>query len=886
MEARCNLILSILLAHTIAAFGQRTHEIRGVVTDTKGAPLPGATIRACIAGANLTVISQPDGHFLLNGSIAGYVDMLVTSTGYESMGRRVVLGAADTLTTDTFRLSKDFYSLDTVIVSSGMPIILKGDTVEYRAEAYELSEGDMVEDLIKRFPGITVDNAGQITAQGKKISKITVNGKDFFGDDMLVANRNLPSEIVKNIQIIQDYGPDSKLTGAKSGQPITILNINTLEEKNVGQFGQVSAGIGTLGRYQTEAFANEFNKDETLGIAGAGNNIAPGVGISNQQTLGVNYGDHWSKKLSGNGNYAFAHSDNELDGNNVQRSFFPNSSTMSNNSDSSIGRTTSHNLNYTFTYSPDKSNTVIVNARLNNSASTFTSANGFEIDQSDSLDTRISEGHSILNSTGHFSNLGADIGLVHIFRKAGRSLSLNASLDDSRSSDSNRIINYSNIILNDSPGVYIPFRQNNTNMNGVYSRNIRIGYVEPINNASRFVLNAAILSSRNESHRSTYNADTIGRSLALVDSLSDQYNFSQTTAVISVGIVRNSKRLDFTLGLSLQPVELWGLSVAKKLSITYRALTLNPTASFTYRVGKTIGLNTNYSVGTNLPGLTQLRPVTDLSNPGYPVTGNPNLRPSYSHIVSLGLNKTNPMSGAFFSWNINGNETQNSIVTNVTNVLVTSPSAASPTIQETNYINSNGAYALNSSYNYSKPLLGRLLMASLTGGLSYNNNISFINNVKSINANSGWNQAAQLLLSVPQESELCLNVMYSSNKTDYRTATAVNTTIKSLHIAFNGKSNLLKHWLVGYEFSKIFNSGYSGAVNSNPTVANLSLERGLFRRKIAYLKLQCYNLLNQNSAIARAIAGNTITDTQTKQNGRFFMIGCNVRFNTFSEAKK
>jgi len=886
MKYRHSLILLILIAYAVGGVSQSAYQVRGVVADSAGGALRGVTIRISLHRDTLTVISQTDGTFVIKGLREPSFGILVSMVGYQPAERWMMAGNQRIVTLDTFHLSKGFYSLDTVIVTSVAPIVLKGDTIEYRAAPYKAQEGDMVEDLVKKFPGLTVDNTGQITAQGKKIAKVTVNGKDFFGSDILTATQNLPADIVKNVQIIQDYGTESKLTGIKSGQPIVVLNINTLDDRSAGRFGQVSVGAGTDGRYQGNMFANKFNREQRLGITGSANNINTGAGISNQQSGGINYGDRWSDKFEGNGNYSYGHSSNTSTSNSVQQSFFSNASTVNNNSNSSGNQAVSHNLNYTVTYNPDKSNTLSLDTRVGYSGSFSTTRNDFTINQSDTLGQKTSMGYSLIQMNSQSPNLGTNLVFVHSFSKVGRILSLNASFDDNRNRQDNNTLNNTSVSLNDSPAVNTPLHQHIKNDNTVNNTNIRVTYVEPINKATRILFSGGFISNRNTSQRQTYAIDRVSEASILVDSLSDLYNYSFTTQLAGLGLNGNSKRLDYNLEFSAQPIILSGNSISKNLVITYRSFNIIPSANLVYKFGKTLNVNLNYGATSGMPGIDQLRPVTDLSNPQYPMTGNPNLKPSYTHNFNLSLNKTNLGSGYFVSFNLSGNETQNSIVENViNNSFVVSPTAGT-VIQETRYLNTNGVYSLKSSYNYSKAFLERRLAIGLGGGIAYNNNISFINSVRSINANWVWNQGAQLTASLPDRMDLSLDANYSSNRAEYRSGSQVNKTINSLRFGLNGRIYFLRNCLFFYEFNKTFNSGYSNIASSSPTTINVFLERWFFKNKMIKVNLLCYNLLDQNTAISRAISGNTITDSRINRVGRYFMLIGNMRLRDFSRIKK
>ena len=126
--------------------------------------------------------------------------------------------------------------LNQVTIVGSVPITLKEDTVQYQASAYKVRENAPVEDLIKKLPGVDVDVNGNITTQGKQVTKIRINGKDFMGGDVQSATKNLPADVVENIQMIDDYGDQANLTGVKTGEPDKIMNITIRKDKNYWLF--------------------------------------------------------------------------------------------------------------------------------------------------------------------------------------------------------------------------------------------------------------------------------------------------------------------------------------------------------------------------------------------------------------------------------------------------------------------------------------------------------------------------------------------------------------------------------------------------------------------------------------------------------------------------
>jgi hypothetical protein len=196
-------------------------------------------------------------------------------------------------------------------------------------------EGSPVEDLLKKLPGVSVDKDGNVTAHGKQVTKVRVNGKDYFNGDVQTATQNLPADIVENIQVIDDYGDQANLTGIKTGDPDKILNITIQKGKRTGKFGQGTVGVGNDDRYLARISANAFKEDEQVSLIGtvnnnntnsfnlgaggggggrggrggggaAGGGVSTANGITTNRSLGFNYRNEWGKKITVYGSYSYA----------------------------------------------------------------------------------------------------------------------------------------------------------------------------------------------------------------------------------------------------------------------------------------------------------------------------------------------------------------------------------------------------------------------------------------------------------------------------------------------------------------------------------------------------------------------------------------------------
>jgi hypothetical protein len=221
------LFVALALLLNVKAFAQAGRDVKGVVKDTAGVTLPGTTLKMITATDSSAIITNANGAFIFHNVTVKEFSLVVLSMGYQPVKRHFTLDDKTTpFTLLPIVLKSDTRMLGVVTVTDVNAVKLKEDTVEYNAAAYKVRDGAPVEDMIKKMPGLDVDKDGNVTAQGKSVTKIRVNGKDFFGGDVKTATRNLPADIIQSIQVVDDYGDQANITGVKTGEPDKILNIN------------------------------------------------------------------------------------------------------------------------------------------------------------------------------------------------------------------------------------------------------------------------------------------------------------------------------------------------------------------------------------------------------------------------------------------------------------------------------------------------------------------------------------------------------------------------------------------------------------------------------------------------------------------------------------
>lgn len=301
------LFLVFALFCSIITFAQkRSFEVFGILKaeDTKEA-LESATIhleRAKDSSVVTYTISDKYGKFKLNNST--YDDKLnlyISYIGYKTYFKQIHIDK-EIIDLKTILMTIDDNQLDEVVIKSKAPITVKKDTLEFNVKSFKTKKDATVEDLLKKLPGVEVDEDGKIKVNGKPVNKILVNGKPFFGDDPTITTRNLTKEIIEKVQVVDTKTKSEAFAGEEGDKENKTINLTIKEENNKGQFGRLSAGKGTDDRWEFAGIVNLFDNDRRLSVLAGGNNTnSPGFSFGEIRKM---FGGGNSMSMSSNGSFS------------------------------------------------------------------------------------------------------------------------------------------------------------------------------------------------------------------------------------------------------------------------------------------------------------------------------------------------------------------------------------------------------------------------------------------------------------------------------------------------------------------------------------------------------------------------------------------------------
>ena len=863
--------LGIILTLFVLQGYSQGFSVKGSVLDSQGIPLTGTVIKLKSANDSIATSADINGLFSFKNVKWAEFNFSAAFIGFETFLKTYKITEGKTLIIPPIILKTASNTLNEVVITGITAIKVSEDTVTFNAAAFPVRQGDAVEEILNKLPGVKVDADGNVTTQGEPITKIRINGKDFFGTDVATAIKNLPADIVKNLQIIDDYGDHANLTGIKSGEAEKILNITILEDKKRGYSARIAGGLGDEDRYNTILRGNNFKGERQVSFDGTVNNInmrgGANNGITSTNSASMNYRNEWSKKLSADAGFNFNNRKNTTLTKTYTQNFLSNYTRLEN----SVSNNKSDNYNNDFsgnlTYKPDTLNYLKISPRFYINSSESDNQGVIDINQPSLTTLR----NNLSGTNSSSINLGNNIYYNHRFHKKGRNMSLSSNLNYSNGENYREVLN--NYLIKQA-GIDSTRIQNQliANTNNNFSTWASATYMEPLWKKSFIEFNYSYSHSSTTTDRAT-NDITNGNTIFNKD-LSNNYEYQFTTNRVGLGYRYIAEKYNYTLGFNAQPALLEGQNLTRGINTQNRTFNFIPSARMVYRFTKQQALHVNYWGRNNQPSFLQLQPITDNSNLQNTLTGNPNLKPEFVHTINAKYNQSDWNMGHILSANLNYNKTEDKIVT--TKVLV--PNTVN---QVTSYINTDGFYSLRGDYSYGKPFAERKYTLTYSGSAYLNNNVAFINMEKNIAKNYMIRQELEFQIDIKEVVDFRLETSYAINKTEYSQTTFSDRQTNTLRFQLRGRNYFFKDLTLGYDFRKSINSGFDNGIVKNPAILRLYTEYRFLKGNSGSLRFEGNDLLNQETGISRDVFDNIIVDRQVNRLGRYFLLTFTLRLNKF-----
>lgn len=910
-EMRKLIVLMVFAFMSVATVTAAT--LLGMVKEAStGEALIQASVRVLAARDSSLVrgaTTDAAGRFRIEGLKAGRYIVEASYVGFSPQLRPVRIADTD-VTLKPFELAESTVMLNEAVVRGiRTPIKVMEDTVEYSAESYKTQPNAVVEDLLKRLPGVEVGSDGKITANGKEVTKILIEGKEFFADDPTVASRNLPVDMVEKLQVVDRKSDLARITGVDDGEDETVINLTVKKNMTDGWFGNAEAGYGTDDRYKASFTVNRFWKGNQLTFLGAANNInEPGFadgasgrfrrfggtnGINSSQSFGVNFNVGRDEIFRVGGNVMYSHTDIDTRSNSDRRYVFTDSTSTTLSSKRSRDRGHNFRTDLRIQWKPDSFNTLDVrpNISLNYNSSASADTSGVYAGGRAPRQVRSSLNRS--SSDGHSFELGARVIYNHNFRsRRGRSFSVMANYRSSNVRENSDSYSLNQFLLLDSIDEYDQAANNHTWNNNVSTR---VSWTEPLGNVKKghFLTLSYQFSYRwNNADKLTYDRvpvylpgdlpgmPTGGYELVLSDSLSNRFRNDYLNQDLRLGYRHVTKNSNLNVGLSLVPQQSESQDLINPEKNIPRRSVLNfaPFLRYRYKMSKTRSLNMHYNGRSSQPSMSQLQPVPDYSNPMNIVIGNPNLDPSFTHNLMMRFQDFDSKAQRSIMAMMHAQYQQNAIV---------SRSHFNPETggQTTEYRNVNGIWSARAMNMLSFPFRNKAWTFNNHLSVSYLNNIGYINGQRNRAGDFGVRENPGIAFR-PDNFEFEIRPLYSLQLSTNSLSTRSDNTVHSYGGSFYGTYNTPVGIVLSTDLGYTATTGYSDGYNSRTWLWNATLSYEFLRSRNAAISLKAYDILGQTTNIRRTINASYIDDTRYNSLTRYVMVSFSYKFNTFGKGNQ
>jgi hypothetical protein len=786
---------------------------------------------------------------------------------------------------------------DVVVVAA--PVTIKGDTIEYNAGSFKVNKPNaVVEDLLKKLPGVEVESDGTIKANGQEVKRILVDGKQFFSNDPKLASKNLQADMVNKVQVFDKKSDKSEFTGFDDGNSEPTINLTLKNDKRTGVFGKAGAGYGTDNRYQANANINSFKKGEQLSFIGQANNVnqqgfsimdalnfsggAPMMGggrggtvivsggsglntntggnntqgITTTQAAGVNYNNFKNSKLDFTSSYFFNGTQLDNDYETRRETSVGDSMQLYTEPGSSARDNYNHRFNMGIDWKIDSFNSLKITP-------SFTWQNTNTAAQK-TYTTFGTKGEKLLqgvNDTYNKSqgyNASATALYRHRFARKGRTFSAQVNIGHNASDADGGQYTYNDYTNNGAGGRRDSvLNQQNTTAATALNSGISLSYTEPVSRRSLIEFSAYHNFNTNTTDRKTYDYDstTAGYSKLnerLTNFFDNDYKYSGT----GINYKENRTGWNYTIGATLQYAELSSLEQGKTEAITQQFLNVLPSANLQIGKNRYRNFRAFYNGATRNPSVAQLQPVENISDPLNITRGNPNLKQEFTNNLRLNWSSFDPYTmKSFFLF---GNLRQS------INAIVNSDSVGMNGARLTTYENADGVFSSNANVAIGLPIKmgGTRANLNLSTGLGYSQNINLLNGEENKIVNANISQRVSASYNYKELFDVSLGGSVLWNRAKYSLQPSQNTNYFTYTANVETNWYLPHNFIIGTNVDFTANTGRAEGYNNVFTLLNAYVAKQFLKNKRGELRLYAFDILNQNTGVSRYANGNYVEDTR------------------------
>ena len=892
-------------------------DISGTVTDVDNIPLPGVSIKLQSLPDSISKSLQSadaEGQFIINNIHPGDYLLSLSMTGMDKVEKNIhVKDNNQNINIGNIIMKENAILLKETVVTGVRPaIVAKQDTIEFNADSFHTTPNASVDQLLKKLPGVEIGSDGTITSNGKTISKILVDGKEFFADDPQMATKNLPSNMVDKVQVIDRKSDLARLTGIDDGEEETVINLKVKKDMNNGWFGNVSAGYGFDNKYNGSFVINNFHNGNQITILGGANNInengfsdrgrgrfrdfGGSGGISTAQRMGMNFNVGNEEIFRIGGNILYSHSDRKITQKSSTQYLFPDS--VSYQEAGSYNDDKGHNLNLDLRlqWNIDEYNVIDFRPRFSMNFRDSEKNDSSYLRAGDAMLSPVNNNLNLQNNDGKSYETSGNLIYNHKFAsKPGRAFSVNLQYSFSKTLQNS--LSWSNIIyylLQDQDEELYRYLDNNNHSNSIEGR---VTWTEPIGNIQK----GNFLTFAYRTKYQWTNADLYTYNLPLSDfdiydfnpndiilpsgleydpALSNSFRNNFFTQELQFGYKKVSKSLNLEAGLLFSPSS----SASHDLINDARNIpkrwvwNVSPFANIRVKFDNASSMRASYRARTTQPSMSQLQPVPDVSDPLNIKQGNPELKPTFTQNINLNFNTFNAERQQSLMLRLNASYALNTIV---------SRTFANPETggRVTTYSNVNGNANLFFMGMFASPLPSRKWRVNARLNSRYSSTPGYIN--------GDFNRSDNISVSPAIGMTFSSDIFQASINPNYSFNTIINSlpdqnNRRTQSYGFSADASLYLPFGLDLTTDLNFaaNTGFTQGYNINQWLWNAQLSYSFLYDKSLTLSIKAYDILHQKKNINRSVTANAIVDSEFNDLTRYVMVSLTWSFNSLSKKTK
>jgi len=797
---------------------------------------------------------------------------------------------------------------DVTVMATRPPVQVNGDTLEFNAESFKTKPNAVVEDMLRKMPGVEVAQDGSIRVNGRPINRVLVNGRDFFNGDPRMATKNLPADAVDKVQVFEKLSDQSAFTGVDDGNSEKTINLKLKKDRNRAVFGKAGIAAGNDNRYDGQFNLNKFKDARQISAIGMSNNTnrqgfslmdmlnfsgqnrrmmgggggivintngpedfgLPVAGINSNQgitqttAMGLNFSDNWNKRTDVNASYFYTNLRFDNDRNTNRQNFGATNSFNQQQNSSSLNTTESHRLNLSLDHKIDSFNSIKWTAL----AGTQHGNNLAGSDYSSFIpgDKMLNKGTSDIRTSSRGENISNNLLYRHKFPKKGRTISLNASMqyNNSRGKSLQDAINYyySNGTIAETDTI-----DQNTSLNSLtYSYGGTATYTEPLSKRSLLEFRGYYNRSVGELDRRAfdYNSGTGKHDLAN-PLLSNAFKYEYFNYGTGFSYRMQQKKLTMSAGANVQEAALESRLKDSSFKVDQTFRNILPLANINYQFSRMKSLRIDYTTSLNQPTATQLQPVKNINDPLNIRNGNPNLKQEYIHNLNIQFFNANPGKQSNLFAFINYSNRQNAIVN--------SDVISSAGVRTSTPVNTDGVYNIQGAFEKGFRITSLKTRFGVGVNGLYNRYMNFIDGQKNRATTVTAGPRISAEYDYKEKFNLSMVARYSYNKASYSLLPLQENEYGRQQFNIEGFYNFTHNWTLASDMAYSKFTGRSEGFNTSTATWNASLSKLFLRSKKAELKLTVYDILKQQTGIDRNASANFIEDIQYNTLQRYFTIG-------------